>query len=167
MPKLHFVNGYVLDVPEEEYVNLIKRLTHANIKYWVKKSTGDLVFMTSPSMAFLERELPKEMPNGPVKAPEPVAEVEVEDKMEAVEKPKETEDPAVKALREITAKSECLKAGHAGQKQIIFKQMLATKGGGPSERYFSVCEFCGFKSRFIAKNKLTEEIREAAKLYEG
>jgi DNA-directed RNA polymerase subunit M/transcription elongation factor TFIIS len=166
MPKLHFVNGYVLEVPEEEYLNLMRRLTHANMKYWVKKSTGDLVFMTSPSMALLERELPDGSDDEKETVPEAPAEVaEPKDDTENVRE-KETEDPAVTALREVTEKSECLKSGHAGQNQIIFKQMLSTKSG-PSERYFSVCEFCGFKSRFIAKDKLTEDIREAAKLYEG
>lgn len=164
MPKLHFVNGYVLDVPEYEYPNLIKRLTHANIKYWIKKSTEDMVFMNSPSMAFLEREMPDE-PTAKEKAVPEVPE-DVEEPTEVVEDKKDKEDPAVVALREITERSECLKSGHAGQRQIIFKQMLATKSG-PSERYFSVCEFCGFKSRFIAKSKLTDEIREAAKVYEG
>jgi len=167
MPKLHFVNGFILDVPEDEYRNLIKRVQHVNIKFWIKKSTEDLVFMNSPSMALLERELPDDT-DGKNEISEGVSD-ESESEETVVEdvetsEPEKKEDPAIVALREMTAKSNCHKNKHEGQNQIIYRQNIRTKNG-QSERFFPVCEFCGFKGRFIAATKLNDTIKEAAILW--
>jgi hypothetical protein len=163
MPKLHFTNGFIREMTETELIGFMKRLQAANTRYWGSRENGDLVFLESPGMAYLEREMPDE----PVRETKTISETPAPDaEPEEVVEEKKTVDPAVEALKEITAKSDCHKNGHKGQNQIIYKQMLSTKHG-PSERYFPVCEFCGFKGRFIAKDKLSDDIKEVAKLYEG
>jgi hypothetical protein len=173
MPKLHFNNGQERYISENELVGFLKRLANFNIRYFQSRENGDLIFMDNAGLAWMEREMP-EMPKT-IKATLSVIEnprvVEESTTIDAEEE-KEKEDPAVKALREITEKSDCLKNGHKGKNQIIFKQNMKTfnKSTGKqvdSTRYFPVCEFCGLKGRFMAASKLSDEIRENAKIYEG
>ena len=167
MPILHFnADKVTKKLTEAELVGFMKRLANYNIRYFQSRENGDLVFMDSAGMAWLDRE----MPEIPAKQ---VAELSIiEDPKVVKENKKEVEDPAVVALREITAKSDCLKNKHEGKNQIIFKQNMksmnkATGKQSDSIRYFPVCEFCGFKGRFIAASKLSDEIKENAKVYEG
>lgn len=173
MPKLHFVNGMVKELTEDQYAGFLKRFNNSALKYWGDRNTGDIVPFTSPSICFIERE----MPDGHRRPNEREREVETADvdegDVEADSEPEQTQeergkdiDPAEAVMKEIIAKSDCGKSGHKGQKQIIYKQVIMTGKRGqkkvPSTRYYPICEFCGQKGRFIAADKLSDELKEAA-----
>lgn len=164
MPKLHFINGHTIPMTEDQFGGFLKRLNSSGIKYWVDRSTGDIVPFTSPSIAFLERELPvREEKVEPENSSEET-ETEVTETAEENEpEPESDQNKAEKALAEMKAKSVCGANKHAGQKQIIYKQAFkAARGGKVYYKYYPICEFCGEKGRFIAADKLPDDVKDAA-----
>lgn len=165
MPTIHFVNGMKQAIPEENWNGFLKRWNNSGLKYYIDRINGNIIPFDSPSIAIVEREKPDE-PTEEVRQELPKAEeTESDEEDESAEEVPEVtaQEKAEAALAEMKAKSECGMNKHTGQKQIIYKQAFkAAKGGKVYYKYYPICSFCGEKGRFIAADKLPDDVKEAA-----
>ena len=158
MPKIYFVSGKIedVDIDEAEFDRLILRMQSSGIRF-TRLKNGSVVPLNSNTMELITREGLAPRKPTVVKIEESIP--SIEETIKSIEEENEPSpmDRERAALEEIVAKSNCT---HAGKLTV---QKLEGKKG---TRYFHVCSFCGWKSKFVKAEDLTETDKELAAIYQ-
>lgn len=155
--KIQMRSGISYAITDNEAARLVQRARQSGLNLPLFQAESGLFIVTSEIVAF-EPETWREVGKSePEEEKEEAEAKEVEEKPEVDKKTREEIEKEV--LAEITAKSNC--AHPDGQKVLNFQD---TKQG---RRYFYVCDFCGKRERYIAKDKLPEDELETATPWES
>jgi len=150
MGKVHFVTGVEYELSRRDTSNFITRMREGGVRFVMTRDTDPqmvLVISNCP-IAFVvldDKHKPQpiftEVEKAPVRQEDAAEEHSIVEKEEAI-------------LAEIAAKAICT---HDADK-LFYMKSDSVKG----TRYFQKCSFCGYRSKFIAADKLTDTEKAAA-----
>jgi len=149
MSKIVFNSGKELEFPYEKWNETLVKLKTGGIRMLAinDKDLGlVMVPLNSNNMEHIEQGPAPEPKEKEVEVEQPVEEVKEEEPQE--EKKETAQEKRDRLLEELKDKSNCK---HPPELLELYRQ--ETKTG---TKYFNVCSFCGFRSRFIAKKDLEE-----------
>lgn len=163
MAKIYFVSGKIedMDITRHELDRMILKMKTSGIRFTQLKN-GSYVPLNSNTMELISAEgieIPIKVVEEvviDVEVPAPV-ELEIVEEVKKEIVPESAMDRERTALEMIKAKSDCT---HDGDKLTICK-IEGRKG----TRYFHVCSFCGWRSKFVKADSLSDSDKEKAQTY--
>jgi hypothetical protein len=151
---VYFTDGTVTELSRRDTDNFVLRMREGGVRMVHTRDTDPqqvLVISSCPvSHVILDYKHTPQLPN-PVVDNAPV-------KQEDSGPAESGQERAERALVEMKARSDCQ---HEADKLIYYK-IEGSKG----TRYFPICSFCGWRGKFVAADTLSEEIKEAALIYQ-
>jgi len=163
MPKILYASGKEVYIKPEELNRLVVKFQTSGVRM-AKTRTGEILFLNSNTMDYIDvSDLKTNIALSVLEEPVVVLDEAVSEKVASmVVLPKEEVNPesAVqreqKKLEEIMQKSNCT---HTNTLEYVVST------GVKGKRYSQLCSFCGWRSKFIKAESLTEEQRAGAKDY--
>lgn len=165
---IHFSSGKTREIGIKEFNALPVKLNARGIRTMVDRDDERtlMIPLNSSTIEFIEQITEQ------VKEPEVVVEELVTDKtdelktmkeeleasMKEVEAKKDVEEKEEDQMKLMMQKSNCT---HPEETMVIYRHDTA-KGS----RYFPVCSFCGKRERYVKADSLSDEVKEAAKIWE-
>jgi len=158
MGTIYFVDGRKVNLSVKDTRNFMTRLREGGVRFTLTRDHEPqlaLIISNCP-VAFVELDASLQTGMG---YSEEVVEVTETAPVRQEDATKETSQEREKrVLAELLEKSNC---AHEPEKIIYFKVT-----GKTGTRYFPKCSFCGWRGKFVAAESLSEEVREAAQLYQ-
>lgn len=156
--KIFFSSGKMeqVEMTSSEFNRMLKAMKDTGIRF-VQLRNGNYIPVNSNTMELIESEL-EEMKRHRVA----VNPVEEETHVPVVETKEESKDVGSaarekEALELLMKKSDC---EHDGDKLVLCKAI-----GKKGERFFKVCNFCGYRSKFISSDLVTDGEKANAKIF--
>src|SRR5574343_506935 len=157
--KIFFASGKMeeIEMTAKEFDGMIKAMKESGVRF-IQLRNGNYIPINSSTMEIIESEL-VEKQRRRIAEPKPVEVIEAGVVEEIKEESKDvgSEARAKEALEEMMRKSSCK---HEDKDQLLCKSV-----GKKGVRYFKVCQSCGYRSRFISGDLLTEGEKESAKAF--
>ena len=156
MPKILYASGKEVYIEPEELNRMILKFQTSGVRM-AKTKNGNILFLNSNTMDYLDVSDLKHNIIPPLSVVEEVVEVVPVVELKIVEvNPESAVQKEQRALDEIMQKSNCTHQG-------LLKYTVSA--GVKGKRYAQQCSFCGWRSKFIKAETLTEAEREGAEQY--
>lgn len=152
MAVVHFGSGAQVTVTPEEYRKLFSRITDAAIRVWDNRR-GTLIMLSPSAIDFIvynEEDARREVVLNP--------EVREIPNIKTPDKGPSLQERERAVLDSIQSKADCT---HENT-MVLYYQEVSKKDHSTWRRYFKQCSFCGFKSKFISADDLTDEEKNNA-----
>lgn len=163
MLKLYLSNGDVEYLEGYDAAKIGPRLTNLGIR--VFRPRADLLFPMNWEGVIKIEEIDDEVEEDETEIEEEeIIEEEPEEEPEEKEEPKKksAQERNEEALEEMKKLSDC----QHPEWDIFYTEGLVGKAKKPVRRYFPVCRVCGLREKFVKTDKLPDEVKEAAKLWD-
>lgn len=157
MPKILYASGKEVYIEPEELNRMILKFQTSGVRM-AKTKNGNILFLNSNTMDYLDVSDLKQNIIPPLSVVEEVVECSftVEPQPVVETNPESAVQKEQRALDEIMQKSNCTHQG-------LLKYTVSA--GVKGKRYAQQCSFCGWRSKFIKAETLTEAEREGAEQY--
>lgn len=164
---IHFVSGKTREIDTNKLDKFIIDLKGRGMSLMINRDEEHtlIIPLNSNTMEFIEDiHEPVEESESPIdESDEELPSLEdmkkdLEDAVKDMEKKKDPEEKQEDAMKELLAKSNCK---HPENLMKIYKQ-VTSKGS----RYFPICTFCGKRERYVKADSLSDEVKEAAPIWE-
>ena len=158
MGTVYFVDGRKVELTAKDTKNFMNRLREGGVRFTLTRDSDPQLALIISNCPVAYVELDDSLQTGMGTGEEPP---------EVLDKPPVRQEDAAKetsverekrVLAELLEKSNC---AHEPEKIVYFKVT-----GKTGTRYFPKCSFCGWRGKFVAAESLSEEVREAAQLYQ-
>lgn len=154
--KVYCLEGRVFPISKQEHERLISAMsTKKGLFRWVDHTGNQIVLDKIVSIEVDEFSFGA--PRGIVVENVPVEQEDLRNEAQEDTPDAEIERKRAEILKDMMEKSSC-----KHDDQSIHYQVVLTKGGEESRRYFPVCDFCGQRFRYVKADALTEEEKEQA-----
>lgn len=162
MATIHFSSGKTREIDADRLDKFIMDLKGRGIKLMVDRKPDCILIvpLNSNTMEFIE-EIPEVKPEPVVEETEVTLEdlkEELEEAKEEIDSKKDIEEKRKEQMDEMMRKSSCT---HPEDQMVIFRH--DTKKGS---RFFPVCSFCGKRERYVKAESLSDEVKNAAEIWE-
>lgn len=153
MGMVYFIDGRSIPLSPRDTKALMMRLKEGGVRMMLTRDTEpqQAIIISNCPVAWVD--LDEEQQPSTVVVREETANVKTEDA-----KAESNVDREKRILADIVAKSNCK---HEPAK-ITYMKTEGKKG----IRYFPLCNFCGWRGKFIAADELAEEVKASAQLYQ-
>jgi hypothetical protein len=153
MGKVYFTDGRSVELSPRDTKSFFMRMKEGGVRMVLTRDTDPQLVIVISACPVSYMELDTAHVPSPAVITEEKAAVLQEDATVKGGAAKEAE-----VLAEITARSNCK---HEAEKMVLHKMDSAT-----GVKYFNICSFCGYRTRFIAAATLSTEQKEAAVQYQ-
>jgi hypothetical protein len=163
MPKLLYASGKEIYLEPEELHRLILKFQTSGVRM-AKTRTGDILFLNSNTMDYIDvSDLKKNVALSVLEEPMVVLDATIGERVaEMVVVPKVEVNPESAVKREQNVLAEIMKKSDCTHNGLL---KCAYTAGVKGKRYLHICSFCGWRSKFVKAESLTDAERESAEQY--